>query len=412
MINFSKYLLLIYFLLKPFYIFSSGVLQPADIFLLASAILFLVSARLDTRVGKNLKNIMRDNRLLTLFITCTFLINGVYFLLIPEFKFLLSSIYFVFNLLAIIVFSAFCTDHIFLRRVSSVFKFSLILQLVFWATSIGRYYSPDRYMGTFNDPNQFGFYIFISLLFLFVIEIILKTSKKNLLYWLIGILLVILSASTGMILGLAVFAVLYLLYILKTFHPTASRVRKLVLGLASFVAILFISTGIYVYAPSDSLRPQGSQNPDSQNFAIIERVGSKFSKAGGEDDISLWEDRGYDILYKYPLYILFGAGEGGYSRYTAAANNHGNEVHATLPSMLFYYGIIPFLIFLGWLYSRIKDIDPRAKIAFAALLVESFTLLNQRQALFWMVIVLAAIATPLINVKKLTKQAISKGVAA
>ena len=50
------------------------------------------------------------------------------------------------------------------------------------------------------------------------------------------------------------------------------------------------------------------------------------------------------------------------------------------------------------MYQRTKRAPMYAKIALLALLVESFTLLNQRQALFWMFIVLTGvIAAPTLS---------------
>ena len=64
------------------------------------------------------------------------------------------------------------------------------------------------------------------------------------------------------------------------------------------------------------------------------------------------------------------------------------EVHATLPAILFVYGFIPCGILIIWIYRRLKDAPVYAKVALIALIVESFTLLNQRQSLFWMFVVL------------------------
>lgn len=396
MLTAAKNFLLIYFLLEPFYLFHSGTIQPSDIFIILSAICFLIHAKLNIYSRQELRSILRENRLLIIFVTCTFLINTVYFLLIPQLKFILSSLYFVFNFLAIIVFTVLAEDKVFLSRISGIFKFNLFVQLIVYLTGIGRFYTADRYMGTFNDPNQFGFYIFISLLFLFMIEIVLRRNKKNIAYWLIGIFLIVQSASTGMLLGLTAFTMLLLIYNLKNFKFTYTKLRKIMLGILGMIIISLGLLGIYLYIQSTVSSPSlqnGTAESSQEGMAIIDRTNTKFSKAEGDSSISIWEDRGYDILYKYPEYLPLGAGEGGYDRYDKAANNYGNEVHATLPSILFYYGIIPFLFFLAWLYRKLKGSDPRAKIAIIALLIESFTLLNQRQPLFWMLILLAAFAS-------------------
>ena len=92
----------------------------------------------------------------------------------------------------------------------------------------------------------------------------------------------------------------------------------------------------------------------------------------------------YEYAYPlnfYPYYCLFGAGEGYYERFTKSA--HLSEIHATLPSILFYYGLFPFIILLCWLINKYKRFNFKTKIPLLSMLIESFFLLNQRQTLFW-----------------------------
>lgn len=391
MIQLAKRFFLVYLLLKPFYLFGSGGLQVADAFLIISFVLLLISLKLDESIRKNFVSIAKENKLFIIFVFCTFVINSIYFLYIGEFKFILSILYFIFNLLAIITFSSFYKDKIFLQNVSKVFKFNLILQLVIFLTGIGRYYSVDRYMGTFNDPNQFGYYILISLFFIYIIKILLSKKEYIAPYLLISLFLIFQSASTGMLLGIALFNILITgYYVHKNRRITYARIKKTVYAVSISILILIPASIIAIQYPLGN-NFEKSDVAEENNQSILERIEDKFSKAEGESNISIWEDRGYDIITKYPSNILYGAGEGAYTRFSLATNNFESEIHATLPSILFYYGIIPFLILIKWLYAKIKDSDPRILLTLAALFVESFTLLNQRQSLFWIIIILAGL---------------------
>lgn len=395
----AKNFLLLYLLLKPFYLFSSGGLQIADIFLMLSFATLVVVLKINPAIRGQFLETIKANKLFIIFVACTILVNGAYFIFYEEFRFLLSSLYFIFNLLAIITFTSFYKDKVFLERVSKVFKFNLLLQLAIFIIGIGRYYTLDRYMGTFNDPNQFGYYIFISFLFIYVINILLKKKQLNLLYLLITLVLIIQSASTGMILGIGGFLLLISAYhIYRYFNLTYEKLRKIIYTTALGLAVGLITILTVVTIPNNEKTFINHAYDESQ--AIIQRVTEKTDKASGDADMSLWEDRGYDIIFKYPMYIVFGAGEGGYDRFALAANNHNNEIHATLPSILFYYGIIPFLILSWWIYKKIKRIDPRILIALIALLIESFTLLNQRQSLFWMLVIIGTLSIGTITVGK------------
>ena len=79
--------------------------------------------------------------------------------------------------------------------------------------------------------------------------------------------------------------------------------------------------------------------------------------------------------------------EGGEDRFEKVF--HKTEIHSTFPAILFYYGLIPTYILIRWIYENIKKIRGQQFIIYIALLAESFTLANQRQALFWIIIVLA-----------------------
>lgn len=390
MIQLAKRFLLIYLLLKPFYLFSSGGLQIADAFLILSFGLLLLSLKIHKKTRREFMDIIRSNGLFLLFVSLTLAINTIYFLYIGEFRFILSSLYFIFNLLAILTFSSFYRDKVFLQNVSKVFKFNLILQLIIFLTGMGRYYSPDRYMGTFNDPNQFGYFILISFFFIYIIKILLSKKENNTLFLLLSIFLIFQCASTGMLLGVALFIVLISVYHLrKNLRITYQKIRKAIYAVSLIILLLIPALMIALHYPINSNSRESDDLNTSQS--VLKRVSDKFSKAEGDSDITIWEDRGYDIITKYPVYILYGAGEGAYTRFSLATNNFESEIHATLPSILFYYGIVPFLILLRWLYLKLKDSDPRILIAIVAIFAESFTLLNQRQSLFWMIIVLAGL---------------------
>lgn len=57
---------------------------------------------------------------------------------------------------------------------------------------------------------------------------------------------------------------------------------------------------------------------------------------------SIIADRQLDKLLLYPEKMLYGAGQGAFERFTRASGT--NEVHSTLPGILFYYGAVPFSI--------------------------------------------------------------------
>ncbi len=382
-------LLIAYLLLKPFYMFESGGLQIADLCLLAAFVLYIVLTKFNTNLKQQLTTAIKSNALFVLFVAMTFMVNLTYFAYYGQYKFILSSLYYIFSFLAIVMFAIFCQKDDFLRKMSKAFKFGIVAQVAIFVLGLGRYYSPERYMGTFNDPNQFAFFIFLSYLFIYAIKILRKSNDSITLYLIATTALIFLSASTGMLLGLSVFLALQLIYGLVHFRLQYRTVRHIVYGATSaalLVTVLFFTVSAFT---SNTSRADLADGLGA--VSIGNRLQEKTAKAEGEAEMTLWEERGYDKIYKYPENTLYGAGEGAYERFEKAASV--NELHATLPSILFYYGIVPFLVLLRWIYLKIRHNDPRLLIAIAALFIESFTLLNQRQSLFWVFIILGSAYT-------------------
>ncbi len=372
-------LLLAYLLLKPYYFFSSGNIQPADVFLILAFASYIIYSRINPSIKKSISKSINDNKEVVLFFALTLIINSVYFMVVGELKFIFSSLYYIFNLMAIISFAYFFKDKYFAKIIRSVFKFNLLIQLIVYILGVGRFYDASRYMGTFNDPNQFAFYVFISFLFIFMINIINKDKPISIGYLALTIALIISSGSTGMILGIVGFISVYLIYFIynlstrgRLIRPTLYLLTSIMMGTILVWILVPMPTIQYSY---NSLITMAHSNP------VAGRVLQKSERASGEADVTLVEERGYDKILHYPEYVLYGAGEGAYSRFPISSSV--NEIHATFPSILFYYGIIPFMVLASWLYKKIKTSQPVLLIPYAALIAESFTLLNQRQSLFW-----------------------------
>lgn len=385
MLNITKNLLLVYLLLKPFYLFGSGGLQVADLFLLAGFFSLCILSVSSYKHRAVLLSVVRKHRLFVLFVMMTMLVNGVYFLAYPEMKFVMSSLYYVFNFIAIITFGVLLSDKVFLGRLGGIFKFNLLVQVAIWAIHLGRYDSPDRYMGTFNDPNQFGYYVLLSLLFIYAIDMILN-KKKTYIFYAISIFLIYVSGSTGMLLGLSIFSICFLVsFIVKQSRAPYAFIRKLVYTLAVFLLCLI---PIFLIVKLETNQSNINVTSFVEDSFLFTRTDEKIQKADGTANISIWEDRGLDTISKYPDYILYGSGEGNFERFVGVTNNFGNEIHSTFPSILFYYGIIPFLVIMVWLIRQIRRVDMAGWVILLPVFATSFTLINQRQALFWVLIVL------------------------
>lgn len=367
----------VYIFMKQFYIFSSGGLQPADLIFIVSFILYFMQA---IREGKLIINNM--DKLFLLFLYLLIMINLVYSLANQSIDFLTPCMFYTYNFIVIILFRQLIKEEIFLEKLLKTLKLALAMQMIIYVLGLGRWYGGIRYMGTFNDPNQMAFYVLISFLIIVVLNDLLK-NKSILLYLIMSIFLIIETSSTGMMLGLVSFIVLYFIVTTKEIiNVPKFKIKSLI----KFIIILSI-VGIVVIYNYDDI------NLKFQELTIVKRIEQKISEISPEDTTenqkTVKGDRGLDKLLLYPQYMLIGAGEGNYSRFDKSYNV--NEIHSTLPSILFYYGLIPTALIIIWIIKNIQYIPKHIYPVYIALIIESFTLLNQRQTTFWIIFMLGSL---------------------
>src|SRR5699024_8569765 len=104
--NFIDSLLILYFCLKPIYVFSSGGLQPADIIILL-LFLFLIYIKKFKKVSKENLNKSSELRtviiLFVVFVSWIFMSNSLSFFKLNEVVILKSTLFYIFNFLVLIV---------------------------------------------------------------------------------------------------------------------------------------------------------------------------------------------------------------------------------------------------------------------------------------------------------------------
>ncbi|WP_131814045.1 hypothetical protein [Trichococcus ilyis] len=259
-------------------------------------------------------------------------------------------------------------------NIEKVCKLNIIIQVFIYVLKFGRFYSENRYMGSFNDPNQMAFFVFMSLITAFTISEI-RNAKLHLIYHIMAVGLIFLTSSTGMFLGVAVFYTVQALTKVVKIVNHEYNVKVLLFIIASLIMGLLFSAKIDDYLATFS------------ESSIIVRVEQKVDKLSdnnlGSTNI---QERGIDKLILYPEKTIFGAGEGYYARFDKAYTDL--EVHSTALSILFYYGIVPTLLFLIWCFKNIRSLTVSNVAVIVSLFIESLTLLNQRQPLFWMIFVI------------------------
>ena len=339
--------------LSPLYIFDSGLPQPSD-FLLIGVCSFCLFFYLATR-----KIIISDIGISLFLIVVLFaFINGIYGSYYGDVRFYYSAAYYIFNA---IVFAG--TVILFMNRPQCMARIvrcsvyvSIVLEILFiiFADS----HSPYRETGSFNNPNQLGYWALLNAAILIVLNVNRRMSFIDFIFFGLCGTMIILSMSRAAIVGLSV------LFFAVFFSKQLSLHSKAV---AACVISMFLIGIILV----PSVIPDISFYPE---------IGGRFSPYDPDNDFI--GERGYERITDNPHYLLYGAGEGAYWRFSDMADT-GIELHSGLATILFSYGILGAMLFVVFLYNVLRRSPPVILCTIFAVMLYGMTHQNIRFTGFW-----------------------------
>ena len=201
----------LYFILKPFYMKASGTFQVSDICLMIACYFYLS--------GGKWKD-FRIMHIFYLFFISAATVNIVYGLKMQSSQFFTSTVYWIFNLAFLLLsYDLLCNRHMTAKLIV-IFKVTIYSQFLFYLLDVGRWYGIGRYRykGTFNDPNQFAFYMLICGLSIFLYGMYRKSfSIQEMFCLLLDLFLIVKSSSRGMTLCVALVIVFEMLIVLYHF---------------------------------------------------------------------------------------------------------------------------------------------------------------------------------------------------
>ncbi|MCS0065917.1 hypothetical protein, partial [Vibrio parahaemolyticus] len=185
-----------------------------------------------------------------------------------------------------------------------------------------------RYSLTFNNPNQLASYVMLISVILVFFSIDyrrLVTYKYKALTLIALMLMIIVSIASQSV--AAIFAVVMASILFVNFMYVGYQ--KVVLFFLVFILfIYFISSNIDYYFSE-----------------VMVRMDDKISTSSIDE---FFKERGYDRIFNHLDLIIFGAGEGIYSRLNSFIidDYYQLELHSTFGNILFSYGLFGFLLFL------------------------------------------------------------------
>jgi len=356
----------IYVALVPLYIFKSGLPQPGDVF-----ILILLPVALNGWNGKLNRTALDALRPLLWFTGWVFLVDIGWAVITGNFRFvgmdayLLFPIYYLYNTLivvaAFVIYRRFgdAMAKVTLWVVIGTVAVQVVLTLVIRSSSV-------RGTGLFNNPNQLGFYALLAACF---ISLVHKRLKSPLWFSTAGLLgcgyLAIVSASRSSTAGVAI-----LMFLMVFSSP-----RVIVLSSIAAVGLLMVGGPL-----SDQL--EASQKRMEARSMVAQRHG-------------FFEERGYDRITQYKQYLVFGAGEGGLSRFAETSRVKNMELHSSAGTVLFSYGLVGSVLFLWFLWRVIWGARIRLMLILVPPLIYTVAHQGLRFTMLWILLaVFVAIKDP------------------
>jgi len=343
-------------MIGPFYIFGSGMPQPGDwiLALLLAYIFFNGIAPQSFRLVQIINQ-------LRWFVVYVCLVTFFWYFFIDQskevrFPTIFFPAFYIFNFLifrtTFVLSEYFKKD--FLIMTAYAIGLSLISQTML-SFVLGS--TTSRNALFFNNPNQLGYYALLSgSLFIYAMRFVKLNSIFQIVTYLAFFYLTLLSASKAALAGSVI------LITLAVLNQGLLNIRQLL--------VLALAAGSISY------------------FVLNQKLGSdllsyslgRFQTIGQSKDDS-YEGRGYDRIINNPEYLLFGAGEGGYSRFDTLLK-HG-EIHSSFGTLLFCYGIIGFSLFFRFLFSVFRGSKLFGLLYFIPVAAYSVTHQGLRDSLFW-----------------------------
>ncbi|MFW1561063.1 hypothetical protein ACEV87_10985 [Vibrio parahaemolyticus] len=331
LINVTLFCIVTSILMKPLYLWSSGLPQISDFLSILGILCFIVYSLKNKVCFSNDKKMILN--IFCFFVLYTWVINISLSIIYSNPEAIKTSIYYTYNLtyafVLIVTIETIYSKNNNILMVNHFVLLSLFIGLIL--VSLLLILPPDygtRYSLTFNNPNQLASYVMLISVILVFFSIDyrrLVTYKYKTLTLIALMLMIILSIASQSV--AAIFAVVMASILFVNFMYVGYQ--KVVLFFLVFILfIYFISSNIDYYFSE-----------------VMVRMDDKISTSSIDE---FFKERGYDRIFNHLDLIIFGAGEGIYSRLNSFIidDYYQLELHSTFGNILFSYGLFGFLLFL------------------------------------------------------------------
>lgn len=342
--------------LSSFYLFPSGLPQPADFVLLPFIVIMLLGSLRDDQ------GLMQHPLVLAwlAMVAWVTLVSLGWIVVDQDAGFLRFPLFFLFNFLVgagLLRFLTAVPEGLRWVRLAVMIALLVAFGGVVLDLGLGRV----RATGTFNNPNQLAYFSLCALVILLASHGFRPPLRPLPVAAVVAAIGNILAASS-----LAAMAGLCLV-MLSWAMVNLGQLRHL-LRLVLLVPLLFV-----LLVGFDAWTGGRVEHNLTQRF---ERAPDKVE--------GIYAHRKYQRMVEFPAYNLLGAGEGNSERFRPY---HGNEIHSSFGTMLFSYGVPGLALFLTVLLAVVWRAPPHVWLALSGPLLYSVTHNGLRTTIFWLMLV-------------------------
>lgn len=353
--SFPDFLLFLGMASSSVYIFDSGGLQPSDLVMIIFSVLSFAKIVFGGGLSSYGKSTPISYLLFTLVIFCVSTIRSIQY---SDQEFLKFLSYWVYNFFVVTTIMASIRCRVV--SINSLYYGIYTALLISAAYILISYGDSRRASALFNNPNQLAEFSLSALaIVMYANRFKFTTDLKFIVVFFSAIIGILASASLAAWLGLLMVLAGIVYYNIKSF-------RMVFVFFISFVSLVGVSV------ISSEVTYKIAEN-------AIYRIGLIDKKVNEANEI-----RRIDRVYKYPEYILFGAGEARkFERFYDDV-----EITNAYLNVLFNYGILGFIAFLYIISVSIFKDYPYSAFAIFGPLVYNTTHMGLRSTLFWMLVLL------------------------
>jgi hypothetical protein len=340
------------------YLFPPGMPQPADLLMAVLVVALATGFIIKPPVDNDVVFVG------ILFVGYVALVNLFWFTQYHTPRFWLTALYYAYDFAALMVVVSLvkASRERFIATCRIAFAVAIVLEII--AVSVLPQ-TKIRAIGTFNNPNQLGYWSLVVGCCWLVLKRDQKLTATD--------FLVLCGAGylTATSLSKAAMLSFTLVLLIGMVVQRLTRSAKLML-----LAMVFAGTSSVLLNPSSIER--------LFSIELVQRVDKRLAAIGQQGDDSA-AGRGYDRIWKYPEHLIFGAGEGATWRFSGSeiVREKNKEMHSTLGTVLFSYGIIGFALFCALLVMVFREAPLAHKLYSLPIWAYGMTHQGLRDTMLW-----------------------------